>query len=123
MRNFIFEFPQFIAVDYGLKVEDLLLLSYFYKFFEAGRADYKFDPETRERWWFICYSKIKKDLPILGSISKIRRMFRKLEAMYYIKTRLYNGRNIHIKVNWKKCFRGKYETDSEVISQLNVERF
>ena len=63
MRNFIFEFKQDKALELGLIVNELLLLDYMFKFFNADRIK-----KQRKGERFYCrltYNKVLEDLPIL----------------------------------------------------------
>ena len=63
MRNYIFEFEQEKALEFGLKLNELLLLDYMFKFFHADRIK-----KQRKGERFYCrltYNKVLGDLPIL----------------------------------------------------------
>ena len=63
MRNFIFEFEQEKALEFGLKLNELLLLDYMLKFFNTDRIK-----RQRKEERFYCrltYKKVLGDLPIL----------------------------------------------------------
>ena len=116
MRQYIFEFPQYIAVELGLRLEEMLLLDYFYRFFSYSGS-------IRREWEgkiynFITYKKIKADLPILGSQSTVRRSIRRLEVAGVIETEIELGRYLYITVNWPKIFRNGLEVH-EVMKKMD----
>ena len=100
MRNFIFEFPQSTAVALGIKTDGLLLLDYFYKFFQDGRA--RSVTVGNEKYYFIRYSKILSDLPILGSERSLQRLIAGLDKARLIKRHLKDNRDLHIFIDWEK---------------------
>jgi len=100
MRNFIFEFEQEHMVKLGIKIDELLLIDYFYKFFREGRARYILD--GTEKYYLIRYSKITADLPILGGDKTMRRMVAELERKQVLKRYIKGNRDLYVWVNWKR---------------------
>ena len=105
MRNFIFIFEQSHIIKFGLTTDDLLLLDYFYQFFQEGFA--KSVVYNEERYFLIRYSKMIADLPVLYSNERtFRRRIAKLEEKQALKRYIKNRRDLYICVNWKKLFDG-----------------
>jgi len=121
MRNFIFEFEQKHALKFKLSVNDLLLFSYFIKFFQVSRAKYK--ELGNQKYYLIRYSKLISDLPILGSIKTIRRMMDKLEKKELINRWLINKRDLYVYVNWfyLNGFQTEEDRETELMAYLKKQ--
>ena len=63
MRNYIFEFKQDKAIEFGLKTNDLLLLDYMLKFFNTDQI--KRQRKGEKFYCRLTYNKVLSDLPIL----------------------------------------------------------
>ena len=65
MKYTIFGFNQKSAVEMGLSNDDLLLLRWFVDFKECGKMDRKYIKDTNNMGYWVSYSKVIADLPIL----------------------------------------------------------
>lgn len=77
MKYTILGFSQSKSVEYGLKVEDLLILRYFVDFKDSGNMTTKVI--NNEIYYWVQYDKIKSELPILNI--KKDMVYRKLKNL------------------------------------------
>lgn len=71
MRNEIFGYKQSKAIEYGLSIEELLILKHFEDFVASGDAEQEYDAETNQVFYWVFYDKFIEDIPIIN-ISKSR---------------------------------------------------
>ncbi len=78
MREYIFSFPQSLALRFNLSLCDLLFLDYFYNFSSSGAMRYIY--HDSKKYYKLTYKKIMDDLPILNKKERqIREMITNLE--------------------------------------------
>lgn len=103
MRNFIFEFEQDKALVLGLKLNELLLLDYMFKFFNADRIK-----KQRKGERFYCrltYKKVLGDLPILRIKERqLRNMIITLENKGVVERFSELKNQMYLYVDFKKLF-------------------
>lgn len=71
VRNEIFGYKQSKAIEYGLSIEELLILKHFEDFVASGDAEQEYDAETNQVFYWVFYDKFIEDIPIIN-ISKSR---------------------------------------------------
>lgn len=100
MRNFIFEFEQQTALNLKLKLTDLFLLDYLYKFSNSPQAKIK-ESQGKVYFW-LTYNKVQEDLPILGIKKRqLSNIFDNLKQKGIIERLSGQKNHMYIFVNWK----------------------
>ena len=103
MRNYIFEFEQEKALEFGLKLNELLLLDYMFKFFHADRIK-----KQRKGERFYCrltYNKVLGDLPILRIKERqLRNMIIGLEKKGIVERFSELKNQMYLYVDFNKLF-------------------
>ncbi len=83
MREYIFSFPQSLALRFNLTLCDLLFLDYFYNFASSGAMRHIY--HDGKKYYKLTYKKIMDDLPILNKKERqIREMITNLEKKNFI---------------------------------------
>ena len=83
MREYIFSFPQSLALRFNLSLSDLLFLDYFYNFASSGAMRYIY--HNGKKYYKLTYKKIMDDLPILNKKERqIIEMITNLEKKEFI---------------------------------------
>ena len=123
MRNFIFEFEQEKALEFGLKLNELLLLDYMLKFFNTDRIK-----RQRKGERFYCrltYNKVLGDLPILRIKERqLRNMIIGLEKKGIVERFSELKNQMYLYVDFNKLFGNDLlnETNGQATSCLDVGR-
>ena len=103
MRNYIFEFKQDKAIEFGLKTNDLLLLDYMLKFFNTDQIK-----RQRKEEKFYCrltYNKVLSDLPILRVKERqLRNMIVTLEKKGLLERLSELKNQMYLYVDFNKLF-------------------
>jgi len=111
MRNFIFEFEQEKALEFGLKLNELLLLDYMFKFFHADRIK-----RQRKGERFYCrltYNKVLGDLPILRIKERqLRNMIICLEKKGIVERFSELKNQMYLYVDFNKLFGNDLPNDT-----------
>ena len=111
MRNFIFEFEQEKALEFGLKLNELLLLDYMFKFFHADRIK-----KQRKGERFYCrltYNKVLGDLPILRIKERqLRNMIICLEKKGIVERFSELKNQMYLYVDFNKLFGNDLPNDT-----------
>lgn len=121
MRNYIFEFEQQKALEFGLKLNELLLLDYMFKFFHADRIK-----RQRKGERFYCrltYKKVLGDLPILRIKERqLRNMIICLEKKGIVERFSELKNQMYLYVDFNKLFGNDLlnETNGQAGSCLDV---
>ena len=121
MRNFIFEFEQEKALEFGLKLNELLLLDYMLKFFNTDRIK-----RQRKGERFYCrltYKKVLGDLPILRIKERqLRNMIICLEKKGIVERFSELKNQMYLYVDFNKLFGNDLlnETNGQASCCLDV---
>ncbi len=121
MRNFIFEFEQEKALEFGLKLNELLLLDYMLKFFHTDRIK-----RQRKGERFYCrltYNKVLGDLPILRIKERqLRNMIIGLEKKGIVERFSELKNQMYLYVDFNKLFGNDLlnDTNGQASSYLDV---
>lgn len=121
MRNFIFEFEQEKALEFGLKLNELLLLDYMLKFFNTDRIK-----RQRKGERFYCrltYNKVLGDLPILRIKERqLRNMIICLEKKGIVERFSELKNQMYLYVDFNKLFGNDLldETNGQASCCLDV---
>ena len=121
MRNYIFEFEQEKALEFGLKLNELLLLDYMLKFFNTDRIK-----KQRKGERFYCrltYKKVLGDLPILRIKERqLRNMIIGLEKKGIVERFSELKNQMYLYVDFNKLFGNDLlnETNGQATSCLDV---
>lgn len=121
MRNFIFEFKQEKALEFGLKLNELLLLDYMFKFFHADRIKTQ---RRGERFYCrLTYNKVLSDLPILKIKERqLRNMIIGLEKKGIVERFSELKNQMYLYVDFNKLFGNDLpnDTNGQASSCLDV---
>lgn len=121
MRNYIFEFEQEKALEFGLKLNELLLLDYMLKFFHTDRIK-----RQRKGERFYCrltYNKVLCDLPILRIKERqLRNMIIGLEKKGIVERFSELKNQMYLYVDFNKLFGNDLlnDTNGQASSCLDV---
>ena len=103
MRNYIFEFKQDKAIEFGLKTNDLLLLDYMLKFFNTDQI--KRQRKGEKFYCRLTYNKVLRDLPILRVKERqLRNMIVTLEKKGLLERLSELKNQMYLYVDFNKLF-------------------
>jgi len=112
MRNYIFEFEQQVLIDSKITLQEALLLDYLSKF--SGNSSKKYWENNKYFFW-ITYSKIQKDLPILGIKRKqIYNIISSLINKNILETKILGNTYLYIHIDYDNLYFKK--TDQNIIT-------
>lgn len=121
MRNYIFEFEQEKALEFGLKLNELLLLDYMLKFFHTDRIKRQ---RRGERFYCrLTYNKVLGDLPILRIKERqLRNMIIGLEKKGIVERFSELKNQMYLYVDFNKLFGNDLlnKTNGQASSCLDV---
>ena len=117
MRNYIFEFKQDKAIEFGLKTNDLLLLDYMLKFFNTDQI--KRQRKGEKFYCRLTYNKVLSDLPILRVKERqLRNMIVTLEKKGLLERLSELKNQMYLYVDFNKLFGN--DLLNEVSGQANA---
>ena len=123
MRDYIFEFRQEKALEFGLKLNELLLLDYMLKFFTSDQIRKK---QKGERLYCkLTYNKVLTDLPILRIKERqLRNMIIQLENKGFVERLSELKNKMYLYVDFDKLLGTDllFGSNGQATNFLNVGR-
>ncbi len=103
MKDLIFEFEQEKAIQHNLKLKELLLLEYMFKFFKNEQI--KIKDKGDKFYCRLSYKQMLKDLPILRIKERqLRNLIIGLEQKGIIERFSELKNQVYLFINWDKLF-------------------